>query len=213
MGRSKVSTVKQPDEISCGPAALKTALRIFDKRVSISLLKNLCKTNSFGTSTPNMIHAIRTLGYCILYTENTSLNQLKRALYPKKQIITAIVVPYLYGGKHSNPKPESGHWATVASLGKKTKTITIFDSYEGKKKSYQWTDFKKRWLDYSLKRYSLPSKNSKPRTIWKYKKIWKKGIMIVMARTVEDLPEIHSASTHVFPALFSSSRNEIKPKQ
>ncbi len=205
MGRSHVQAVKQPDELSCGPATLATILRIFDIHAPISLLYELCRTNSAGTNTRNMIRAIRILGFWVQYRKGSRLTDIKKALAKRRNNTCAVCVPYLYGGSHSNPKEDSGHWATVASLGAYNKTITLFDSYEGKRKTYSWRNFRSRWWDYSMKK--RPVHTTKTQSKRKFSKQWKQGIMIVVALREISLPSTGQATVKTFPPLRIADRS------
>lgn len=205
MGRSHVQPVKQPDEVSCGPATLQTILRIFDIHAPMPLLYELCRTNSQGTNTRNMIRAIRMLGFWVQYRKNGRLTDMKKALAKRRDNTCAVCVPYLYGGPHSNPKEDSGHWATVASLGRESKTITLFDSYEGKRKTYSWRNFRSRWWDYSMKK--RPTHTNKTQSRRKFSKQWKQGIMITVALRETSLPTSAGLKVKIFPPLRIAGRS------
>ncbi len=207
MGRSHVQAVKQPDELSCGPATLQMILRIFDIHAPMSLLYELCRTNSAGTNTRNMIRAIRILGFWVQYRKNSRLTDMKKALAKRQNNTCAVCVPYLYGGPHDNPKEDSGHWATVASLGTQSKTITLFDSYEGKRKTYFWRSFRSRWWDYSMKKRPQSIKTPSKR---KFSKQWKQGIMITVALRETSLPSTAGSKVRIFPPLRIASHSARK---
>lgn len=204
MGRSHVQPIKQPDEVSCGPATLQTILRIFDIHAPMPLLFELCRTNSQGTNTRNMIRAIRMLGFWVQYRKNGRLTDMKKALAQRQNNTCAVCVPYLYGGSHSNPKEDSGHWATVASLGTQSKTITLFDSYEGKRKTYSWRNFRDRWWDYSMKK--RPQTNTESPSKRKFSKLWKQGIMITVALRETSVPSTGQSTAKLFPPLRIASQ-------
>lgn len=193
MGRTHVNTTIQPDEVTCGPAAIKHALAIFGTKKSITLLSKLCKTSRHGTTTTNMIHAIRTLGFSVLSVEKVTLNHLSGALwYPPNQP-RAVIVCYLYSSDNNDhPIASSGHWAAVSSYSASKSRIVIFDSYTGQKKSYSWGDFRKRWKDYDLKR-----KKISPRK-YRYVRKWRRRLMLVVAKTPDNLPtfRIKTAATY-----------------
>lgn len=194
MGRSHVNPIKQPDDTTCGPSSLKLALEIFGKRKSLTSLIDLCKTNSNGTTTKNMITAINKLGYSVEAVEYTTLHHLQSALrYPPNQP-RAVMVTYLYDlDKKDNPHPESGHWAVVSSYAASRSRIVLLDSSSGKKKSYSWYDFRRRWVDYDLKRRKVGKRGK-----FKLVKKWQQQLMLVIAKDEENLPWFRTDTSRVF---------------
>lgn len=190
MGRTKIKPFEQPNDYTCGPSTWKMALSILGIRKSLNFLKRLCKTNTCGTSTKNMINAANKLGLSVLLVKKSNLRLLKIALQPKsKKISRAVVVDYLYDlDKKHHPDPKSGHWATVSSFKDKTKRIQLLDSASGTKKSYTWFDFCKRWFDYDLKRRYLNLKKTKFKMI----KNWQPKLMMVIAKNPANLPKFHN---------------------
>lgn len=193
MSRSHVTPLQQPDEDSCGPVALKMALTILGKRISTAKLIELCRTNTNGTTTNNMIRAIKKLGIPALVVEKTTLNHLLSALGKSRQK-RAVLVSYLYAmDEDDNPKPDSGHWAVVSSYKPSTSRIVLLDSYAGQKTSYQWNDFRKRWIDETLKRRKMGKRGGKYKLIHKAEK----QLMIVLSTHVESLPKFQIASAKI----------------
>lgn len=191
MGRNNVSPIKQPDDVTCGPSALKLALSSLGKRASLSTLIELCQTNKNGTSTKNLVRAINKLGLPALLVKKATLSHLQNALrYPSNQP-RAVVVDYLYD-RDQNGKllPHSGHWAMVRSFQPSKSRIVLLDSGTGKTKSYAWSDFRGRWLDFDLKR---------KRTGKKYKMMreWQRQMMIVVSREINHLPRFKSARVYL----------------
>ena len=195
MGRSHVSPIQQPDNTTCGPAALKLAMQIFSKRKSLAALFALCKTTRNGTTTKNMIAAVNKLGFSVLAVEYATLHHLQSALrYPPNQP-RAVLVSYLYDlDEKDRPHPESGHWATVASYLSSKSRIVLLDSSSGKRKSYDWSDFRERWYDYDFKRRKVKRGRKKFRLIHK----WQPQLMLVIARDPESLPYFRIATARVF---------------
>jgi len=187
MGRSKIKAFPQPDDISCGPATLKTTLRIFGIHKPFSEINRLCKTNKNGTSLPNFIRAARQLGISVLSKEWATLTHLKSSLKNQPGFFRAVVVDYLYQDKE--PYEETGHYAVVAGFSTKKNRITIFDSSTGSKKSYSWKDFLSRWYDYDFRRI----KNKKSdRHHMLYKK-WHVRPLIVLAKHESHLPKFKNS--------------------
>lgn len=180
MVRSRIFPIKQPDETSCGPAALKMAMSILGKRASVSAMIALCKTNKNGTTTNKMISAIRTLGIPALILEKTTLRHVLASLKTAPSQKRAILVSYLYA---KDMDPDSGHWAVVSSFKRSHGRIVLLDSYTGRKTSYDWLEFRKRWIDETLKRRWTSAR--------KYRFIHRreKQLMIVLAREAEHLPK------------------------
>lgn len=180
MTRSRTTPIKQPDENSCGPAALKMAMTILGKRASISSMIRLCKTNKNGTTTNNMILAIRSLKLAALVLEKTTLRHLLSSLRTSSLQKRAVLVSYLYA---KDRNPDSGHWAVVSSFKPATGRIVLLDSFTGQKTSYSWLEFRKRWIDETLRRRYFSAR--------KYRFIHKqeKQLMIVLAREAEHLPK------------------------
>lgn len=184
----------QPDEVTCGPAALKMALAILGKRMSMAKLIELCGTNSNGTTTRNMIKAIKKLQLPALIVEKTTLNHLLRALKttPAKQ--RAIIVSYLYAiDDDDTPVADSGHWAVVSSFKPSTSRIVLLDSYSGQKTSYLWSDFRRRWIDETLKRRHIGKNGHKYKLIRKPEK----QLMIVVSTNEDHLPNFQTSTTRI----------------
>ncbi len=186
MGRSHITPIKQPDDTTCGPSALKLALEIFGKHKSISTLIELCKTNRNGTSTKHLIAAINALGFSVLAVEYATLTHLQSALrYPPNQP-RAILVSYLYDlDERQEPHPDSGHWAVVSAYSARNSRIVLLDSASGKKKSYAWKEFRDRWMDFDLKRKKI----KKGRKEFKLVRRWQEQLLLVIAKDPRYLPK------------------------
>jgi ABC-type bacteriocin/lantibiotic exporter with double-glycine peptidase domain len=197
MGRSKVTAIQQPNDHSCGPSALKTALKILDIRSCLSTLTKICKTNGNGTSTKNLISGINKLGLQALSVEHATLQHLQGALKSKPGHNRAIMVNYLYDyndqGKFDY---DSGHWAIVSAYSASKSRIYILDSYSGKKISYPWSQFRKRWIDFDLKRKRINTANRK----FKIVKKWLQQLMVVIAKDERDLPKFKSETAKLYLA-------------
>lgn len=195
MGRSHVKAIQQPDDTTCGPAALKIALRVLGKRKSLASLIALCKTNRNGTSKRHMIEAVNKLGLSCLVMEYTTLHHLQSALKYRPNETRATLVSYLYDlDDKDEPHPESGHWATVASYLSAKSRIVLLDSSTGKRKSYDWSDFRNRWYDYDYKRRKIKKGGKKFRLIHK----WQSQLMMVIARDPESLPYFRTQTARVY---------------
>lgn len=198
MGRSKVITQRQPDDVTCGPTALKHALSALGKRYSVETLVDICKTNRNGTSTKNMIRAVQKLGLATLTVEYATLHHLQSALRNSQHATRAILVTYLYDkqAEKNIPHPDSGHWAMVSAYSASKSRIILLDSNTGKKKSYGWADFRQRWMDYDLARVRVhtPTSGKKFRLVKK----WQRQLMVVIAREPKHLPKfsIETARVH-----------------
>lgn len=195
MGRSHITPIKQPDDTTCGPAALKLALEILGKHKSLSTLIELCKTNRNGTSTKNLIGAVNKLGCSVLAVEYATLTHLQSALkYPSNQP-RAILVSYLYDlDEKANPHPDSGHWAAVSSYSARDSRIVLLDSASGKKKSYAWKEFRGRWMDFDLKRKRV----KKGRKEFKLVRRWQEQLMMVIAKDEKNLPKFKIQTAKLF---------------
>lgn len=197
MGRKRIAPIQQPDNTTCGPSALKLALEIFGKKRAWSTLVELCKTTRNGTSTKHMIRAANMLGFSVLVVEYATLHHLQSALrYPHNQP-RAVLVSYLYDlDEKERPHPESGHWAVVSSYSARRSRIILLDSSTGKKKSYQWEQFRNRWMDYDLKRQRVRQRGRQFRLVRK----WQQQLLMVMAQDVMSLPKFNISTARVFPA-------------
>lgn len=195
MGRTHVKAVQQPNDLTCGPAALQIALRVLGIRKSLKSLITLCKTNRNGTSTKHMLEAITKLGLPCLVMEYATLHHLQGALKYRAGETRATLVSYLYDldEKHE-PHPESGHWATVASFLPRNARIVLLDSATGRRKSYPWSEFRERWYDYDYKRRKVHKRGRKFRLIHK----WQSQLMIVVARDAESLPYFRTQTARVY---------------
>ncbi len=195
MGRSHVKPIQQPDDTTCGPASIKHALSILGLRVSMERLIRLCKTGRNGTSTKHMIEAANKLGLSVLVVEYATLHHLQSALKYRPKELRAVIVSYLYDlDDASEPHPESGHWAMVASYLSSTSRIVMLDSSTGTRKSYNWSEFRSRWWDYDLKRKKLKKRGKKFRLIRK----WQPQLMLVIARDPESLPYFRTDTARVY---------------
>lgn len=197
MTRSRMNPIRQPDENSCGPASLKLALAMLGKRVSVRNMMHLCNTNKNGTTTNNMIRAIKKLGISALVLEKTTLRHLLSSLRNDSMQKRAVLVSYLYStDKNNRPNPDSGHWAVVSSYKPATGRIVLLDSYTGRKTSYNWLEFRRRWIDQTLKRRRISLYRSKYRMIQKQER----QLMIVMATYPTHLPKFSSSSARwIYP--------------
>ena len=195
MGRSHVKPIQQPTDTTCGPTALKHALAIFGRRKSLTSLMELCGTNRNGTSTKNMIRAANKLGFSVLVTEYATLAHLQSALKYKPNQTRAVLVSYLYDlDERDRPHPDSGHWAVVSSYRASQSRIVLLDSASAQKKSYAWTDFRSRWMDFDLKR----RKNSANSKKFHLVKSWQNQLLFIMAENEKNLPKFGISTSKVF---------------
>ena len=199
MGRTKVNTILQPDEQSCGPVSLKHALQILGKRKSISSLTKLCKTSRNGTATKNMIKAINTLGYSVLVVERATLHHLVSSLRYHSNKPRAVIVDYLYSLENTEDELwwESGHWAAVSAFHPSQSKIVVFDSHSGTKKSYEWQNFRRRWLDYDVMKKKASPRSKKFRSFRR----WRKQLLLVVSSDPKHLPKFRYGSTSLHPGV------------
>lgn len=187
MGRKSVTPIYQPsDEPGCGPAALKHALAVLGKRKSFDSLRELCRVTRNGTSTKNMITAVKKLGLSTLVVEQATLHHLHSALHYGPNNVRAVLVSYLY-----ETDKDSGHWATVSSYLSSKSRIVLFDSYSGQKKSYPWQEFRTRWIDYDFKRRRVGRG-------FKIVRHWQPQLMMVVAKEANHLPRFSISSSRLF---------------
>ncbi len=212
MGRSHIVPLLQPDDVTCGPTALKHALAVLGKRKSVSTLTDLCKTNRNGTTTKHMIQAITELGYSVVAVEYSTLHHLQSALKYRPNQPRAVIVSYLYWRDEDDiPHPETGHWALVSSYLASKSRVVLLDSYTGQKRSYAWSDFRGRWMDYDLKRKRV----AKDKQQFRWIKQWQRQLMLVIAKTPEDLPKFSIDTAKVFtpdtkPAIKKRQTNGLR---
>jgi len=197
MGRSKVTPIQQPDDNTCGPSSLKIALKILGINKSLAELINICKTGKNGTSTKNLINAAISYNLSVLAVEYATLRHLKSALNYRSNQNRAVLVSYLYDlDEKGKPHPESGHWAVVASFMSDKGRIVLLDSATATKKSYQWTEFRKRWKDYDLKRKNVYKKGKKH--TFKLVRSWQPQLMLVIAKNPDFLPKFKITTQRVY---------------
>lgn len=195
MGRSHIKPIQQPDDTTCGPASLKHAVSILGMRASMNRLTKLCKTSRNGTSTKHMIEAANKLGLSVLIVEYATLHHLQSALKYRPRELRATMVSYLYDlDDKYEPQPESGHWAVVASYLSSKSRIVLLDSATGKRKSYNWSEFRDRWWDYDFKRKRVKKNKPKFRLVRK----WQPQLMMVVARDPESLPYFRTQTARVY---------------
>lgn len=193
MGRSKAKPHPQPDEFTCGPASLKTALDIIGRRVSLTHLTGLCRTTKNGTSVKNLIKAVNRLGYPVLAIEWATLRHLQSALKTLPDQPRAVIVNYQEIDT-GDKKDESGHYATVARFSARDSRIQLFDSYTGKKKSYKWTRFIDLWYDYDFRRIKTARRHRQFRLARKYYN----RLMLVIATDPDFLPKFTISTARLF---------------
>jgi len=195
MGRSHAKPIQQPNDRSCGPAALKVALTILNVKKSLSTLIDLCKTNRNGTTTKNLIHAINGLGFSVLAVEYATLKHLQSALKYPSNDMRAVMVSYLYDlDEKEEPRPDSGHWAVVSSYSASKSRIVLLDTSSAKRKSYAWQDFRDRWFDFDFKR----KKTSKRGTHFTLVRNWQPQLMLVVSKNPESLPKFNIPTSKIF---------------
>jgi ABC-type bacteriocin/lantibiotic exporter with double-glycine peptidase domain len=176
--------IQQPNDFTCGPAAMKHALEIFGKKRSIKTLAQVCRTNGNGTSTKNIIRGFRKMGFFVLSIEKATLKHLQSALKYTPNQKRAVLVTYLYDlRENETPHPESGHWAMVASYSSRSGRIIVLDSASAAKKSYSWQEFRKRWKDYDLTRKTHADGSIA------LKKKWQKQLLLIIAKEKGHLPK------------------------
>ena len=179
------------DEPHCGPAALKHALAVLGKRKSLESLRDVCVVTRNGTSTKNMIRATKRLGLPTLLVQNATLRHLQSALRYRPNKERAVIVSYLYElDENNDPHPDSGHWAVVSSYLASKGRVVLLDSFSGQKKSYVWSEFRSRWIDYDLKHRRVGKRGR-----FKIVRHWQPQLMMVLANQVDNLPQFQLAST------------------
>jgi len=208
MGRTKTKSIEQPDDHTCGPTAIKIALRVLGKRKSLQLLISLCGTTArHGTSVRKMVTAINKLGFPVLAVQWSTLNHLQVALKHWHGHARAVIVDYLYDvKKDQTPHEDSGHYATVASYSARSSRIILFDPATGKKKSYKWSDFQNRWYDFDYKRIKVNNGQRK----FKQVKNWNNRLMLIIAKQPKHLPKFKTPYAKLY--LPKHLRPEPKPK-
>lgn len=153
------------------------------RRVSVKELSALCQTNKNGTTTNKMIHAIKRLGLPALVVEKTTLRHLLSSLRASPNQKRAVLVSYLYADDDNDrPDYDSGHWAVVSSFKRSHGRIVLLDSYTGRKTSYNWLEFRRRWVDENMRRRWLS------RTKYRLIRKREKQLMIVVSRKIDHLP-------------------------
>ncbi len=183
------------DEPACGPAAIKHALAILGKRASFTKLREMCKVTRNGTSTHEMIRAVHRLGLPALLVKSATLRHIQSALRYSPNKMRAVMVSYLYElDENEQPHPESGHWATVSSFLASKSRIVLFDSCSGRKKSYQWSEFRDRWTDYDYQRRRLRARGRRFQLIRR----WQPQLLLIVAKRADDLPHFQIPTARVF---------------
>ena len=193
MSRSKAKSHAQPDDYTCGPASLKTALDILGRRVSLTSLIPLCKTTKNGTSVKNLISAINHLGYPVLAVEWATLHHLQSALKYQLDQPRGVIVNY-QEIDDGDPEDESGHYATVAGYSSRDSRIILFDSYSGKKKSYKWTDFIDIWYDYDFRRIRRHHRGQQ----FKLTRRFYNRLLLIVTKDISHLPKYSISTAKLF---------------
>jgi len=191
MSRSKTKPFPQPDEYSCGPASLKTALEILGTHRSFSSISRLCRVTKNGTPVKKLITVANKLGVAVLAVEWATLRHLQSALKPQASQPRAVIVDYLY--HDTEPVENTGHYAAVASYSARNSRIYLLDSHSQTRKSYAWKNFLDRWYDYDYKR----TKTSKPQK-YRISRKWYNRLMLVLARDPRHLPRFRTPTAKLF---------------
>ena len=72
--------------------------------------------------------------------------------------------------------------------------IVLFDSTSAQKKSYGWSDFRTRWMDFDLKRRNIGKRKKHFQLIRK----WQQQLLFVMARDPSHLPKFTIGTSKLF---------------
>ena len=143
----------------------------------------------------HIIEAANKLGYSVLVVEYATLRHLQSALKYKPNQPRAVMVTYLYDlDEKDEPHPDSGHWAVVSSYLASKSRIVLLDSATSQKKSYDWADFRSRWMDYDLKRQHTEKDGKQFKLVRK----WQQQLLMILARDPKDLPKFRIATTKLF---------------
>lgn len=193
MSRSKAKTHPQPDNFTCGPASLKTALDILGRRVPLEELVSLCNTTRNGTSVKNLIKAINKLGYPVLAVEWSTLRHLQSSLKALPDQPKAVIVNYQEVDA-GDEVDESGHYAVVASYSARNSRIILFDSALGGKKSYRWTDFIDLWYDFDYRRI----RKNYPHRKFRLARHYYNRLMLVISKEEKHLPRFRTSTAKIF---------------
>src|SRR3989344_1631909 len=193
MGRTHAKPHPQPDNYTCGPAALKTALEILGFRISLRNLISLCKTNRNGASVKNLISALNQLGFSVLVTEWATLRHLQSVLKTTPEHTRAAIVNYQEIDS-DDEKDESGHYATVAGFSARDSRIVLFNPSTGSKKSYKWTKFIDIWYDYDYKRIRRHHRHQQ----FKLTRRYYNRLLLVIANHPQDLPRFSISTSKMF---------------
>lgn len=199
MGRTSIKAINQPDDLTCGPTSLKTALEIIGIRKSLKSLIPLCKTNSNGVSVPNLIRAANKCGVYVMSVKGADLRHVKSALKTSRHVNRATIVDYLYQGEE--PVEDTGHYATVSSFSKPKNRLVLFDSSIGRKKSYSWPKFLENWYDYEFCRV----KNKKSSRHFKLYRRWYNRLLLILATDPKHFPKFKIKTAKFFLPKYASA--------
>ena len=142
-----------------------------------------------------MISAANKLGFSVLVVQYATLHHLQSALKYNPNQQRAVIVSYLYDlDEKERPHPDSGHWAVVSSYRPSRSRIVLLDSASAKKKSYDWADFRERWMDFDLKRKKLTARGAH----FKLVRNWQQQLLLVMAKNSKDLPKFRIGTQRLF---------------
>ncbi len=210
MVRSKLTPIFQPNDFTCGPASVKIAAKILGRKISFKTASLLCRTDHTGTSTDNLIQALRNLGFYALYLEEANLKHVQAGLRSTSSRPKAVIVSYLYDHlAPGSPDENSGHFAVVSSYSSRNGRIHLFDSYTGKKTSTAWLKFIRTWYEIGLRRRRIIKGSRKYRMI----RAKTKGILILIAREKDQLPKFRTAKVHLYLPVKPHHRSSTKPRQ
>ena len=193
MGRNKAKSHLQPNDTTCGPTALKIAFEVLGQRQSLKRLIDLCKPTRNGTYYGRVITAANKLGLSVLAIEWATLRHIQSALKYKAGQPRAVIVNYLYDLKdNGQPDEDSGHFATVSSYSSSRGRIVLFDPATGKKKSYPWLEFLKRWYEFDFKRRRHGHRS------FRLVKKWSTQVMLILAKDPKHLPKFKISTAKLF---------------
>lgn len=78
----KIKLIRQFDETDCGPTCLAMISRYYGKNVSVTKIRELAKTDKFGTSIFGLIQAGKELGLLVEAYELDEIKELEVFNHP-----------------------------------------------------------------------------------------------------------------------------------
>lgn len=134
-----VMAYRQSVPYSCGPAALKIVLEFLGTSLSEKELMRRAKTTfKNGTDPINLVLAVKTLGYKVVWKQNWTANEVKKMILDGQPIICNF---------QFTPKYGEGHYAVIIGFTKNREFILADPAFNDGFRKIKINKFMKQWYE------------------------------------------------------------------